>query len=30
MTGLELEPHWAWMLAAIVLGIAELIVPGSS
>lgn len=28
MTGLELEPHWAWMLAAIVLGIAELIVPG--
>ncbi len=28
MSGLELEPHWAWMLAAIVLGIAELIVPG--
>lgn len=28
MSGLELEPHWAWMLVAIVLGIAELIVPG--
>lgn len=28
MNGLELEPHWLWMLAAIVLGIAELIVPG--
>lgn len=28
MSGFELEPHWLWMLAAIVLGIAELIVPG--
>lgn len=28
MSGLELEPHWMWMLAAIFLGIAELIVPG--
>lgn len=28
MSGLELEPHWMWMLAAILLGIAELIVPG--
>lgn len=28
MSGFELEPHWAWMLGAIVLGIAELIVPG--
>ena len=28
MNGFELEPHWMWMLAAIFLGIAELIVPG--
>ena len=28
MTGLELEPHWMWLMAAIVLGIAELIAPG--
>jgi hypothetical protein len=28
VSGLELEPHWMWLLAAIVLGIAELIVPG--
>jgi hypothetical protein len=28
VTGLELEPHWMWLLAAIILGIAELIVPG--
>jgi membrane protein implicated in regulation of membrane protease activity len=28
MSGFELEPHWMWMLAAIFLGIAELIVPG--
>jgi hypothetical protein len=28
VSGLELEPHWMWMLAAILLGIAELIVPG--
>jgi len=24
----EIEPHWMWMLAAIFLGIAELVVPG--
>jgi membrane protein implicated in regulation of membrane protease activity len=23
-----LEPHWLWLLAAVLLGIAELIVPG--
>ncbi|MGE5722796.1 MAG: NfeD family protein [Sphingomonadales bacterium] len=23
-----LEPHWAWLIAAAILGIAELIVPG--
>jgi membrane protein implicated in regulation of membrane protease activity len=28
VSGFELEPHWLWMLAAILLGIAELIVPG--
>ncbi len=28
MSGLELEPHWMWLMAAILLGIAELIVPG--
>ena len=28
MSFLDLEPHWLWMLAAILLGIAELIVPG--
>lgn len=28
MNGFDLEPHWLWMLAAIFLGIAELIVPG--
>ena len=28
MNGFDLEPHWLWMLAAILLGIAELIVPG--
>jgi membrane protein implicated in regulation of membrane protease activity len=28
VNGFELEPHWIWMLAAIFLGIAELIVPG--
>lgn len=28
MNGFELEPHWMWMLGAIFLGIAELIVPG--
>jgi membrane protein implicated in regulation of membrane protease activity len=24
----EIEPHWAWLIAAAVLGIAELIMPG--
>lgn len=24
----DLDPHWMWMLAAILLGIAELIAPG--
>ena len=28
MSGLDLDPHWMWLLAAIVLGIAELLVPG--
>ena len=28
MNGFDLEPHWMWMLGAIILGIAELIVPG--
>jgi hypothetical protein len=28
VNGFELEPHWMWMLGAIILGIAELIVPG--
>ena len=28
MNGFDLEPHWMWMLGAIFLGIAELIVPG--
>ena len=28
MTGLDIEPHWLWLLAAMVLGIAELIAPG--
>ena len=28
MTGLDLEPHWLWLLAAMLLGIAELIAPG--
>jgi membrane protein implicated in regulation of membrane protease activity len=28
VSGFDLEPHWLWMLAAIVLGIAELIAPG--
>ena len=28
MSGLDLEPHWIWLLGAIALGIAELIVPG--
>ncbi len=28
MSGFELEPHWLWLLAAALLGIAEIIVPG--
>lgn len=28
MNGLGLEPHWLWLLAAMLLGIAELIAPG--
>ena len=28
MNGLDLDPHWLWLLAAIALGIAELIAPG--
>ncbi|HYD36196.1 MAG TPA: NfeD family protein [Allosphingosinicella sp.] len=28
MSGLDLDPHWLWLLGAILLGFAELIVPG--
>jgi hypothetical protein len=28
VTGLDIEPHWLWLLAAVLLGIAELIAPG--
>ncbi|HEX8668742.1 MAG TPA: NfeD family protein [Allosphingosinicella sp.] len=28
MSGLDLDPQWVWLLAAIVLGIAEILVPG--
>lgn len=28
MNGFDLDPHWMWLLGAILLGIAELIVPG--
>ena len=28
MTGLDIEPHWMWLIAAAILGIAELLVPG--
>jgi inner membrane protein len=28
VSGLDLDPHWIWLLGAIALGIAELIVPG--
>jgi membrane protein implicated in regulation of membrane protease activity len=28
VNGLDLEPQWIWLLGAIALGIAELIVPG--
>lgn len=28
MSGLDLEPHWVWLAAAALLGIAELLMPG--
>lgn len=28
MSGLDLEPDWLWLIAAALLGIAELVVPG--
>ena len=28
MSGLELEPHWLWLIGATLLAIAELVVPG--
>lgn len=28
MFGMALEPHWSWMVLALILGIAEIIVPG--
>jgi membrane protein implicated in regulation of membrane protease activity len=28
VSGFELDPHWTWLLAAALLGIAEIIVPG--
>lgn len=28
MSGLDLEPHWLWLLAATALAIAEILVPG--
>jgi hypothetical protein len=28
VTGLDLEPHWLWLLGAVLLAIAEIIVPG--
>ena len=28
MTGLDYDAHWLWLLAAIVMAIAELLVPG--
>jgi membrane protein implicated in regulation of membrane protease activity len=28
MSGLDLEPHWLWLIAATLLAIAELIFPG--
>jgi membrane protein implicated in regulation of membrane protease activity len=28
LMGLTLEPHWWWLILALVLGIAEIIVPG--
>lgn len=26
--GIELEPHWWWLILALILGIAEILVPG--
>lgn len=28
LLGMTLEPHWSWMILALILGIAEIIVPG--
>jgi membrane protein implicated in regulation of membrane protease activity len=28
VSGLGIEPHWLWLLAAVLLGIAELVAPG--
>jgi hypothetical protein len=28
VTGLDIEPHWLWLLAAVVLGILEIVAPG--
>jgi membrane protein implicated in regulation of membrane protease activity len=28
VSGFDVDPHWAWLLAAILLAIAELIAPG--
>ena len=28
MTGIDLELHWVWLIAAALLGIAEILVPG--
>ncbi|HEY0086068.1 MAG TPA: NfeD family protein, partial [Allosphingosinicella sp.] len=28
MNGLDLEPHWLWLLAAVLFGIGELVSPG--
>ena len=28
MNGLDLEPHWLWLLGATLLAIAEIVVPG--
>lgn len=28
LLGMTLEPHWSWMILALILGIAEIVVPG--
>lgn len=28
MSGIDLDPHWMWLIAAALLGIAEIAVPG--